>query len=248
MSNQETATEAVSASANSDDSEETRQVVLDLIVEKGPISVGSLAKILNLTTAAVRRHISALRAEEMIEIYKPSGVTKRGRGRPANSYVASSKGHASLVNHYSNLAAKALAYMEQLAGSDAIDSFVSAHSKEIEQRYAKILTDAGNAPRQRANALAQALNRDGYAATVREVAGTGGYAIQLCQGHCPVADIARDYPQFCDAETKAFSKLLDVHVQRLATQAAGEHVCTTSIPIGVPDTRINRQVNIEGGK
>jgi len=54
--------------------------------------------------------------------------------------------------------------------------------------------------------------------------------IQLCQGHCPVQDVAAQFPQLCEAETEAFSRLLGVHVQRLATLAHGDHVCTTFIP------------------
>ena len=49
--------------------------------------------------------------------------------------------------------------------------------------------------------------------------------------------VAAEFPQFCDAETDAFSRLLGVHVQRLATLAHGEHVCTTFIPTpAVPAT------------
>ena len=81
---------------------------------------------------------------------------------------------------------------------------------------------------------------DGYiirpAATVREIA-NGTFAVQLCQGHCPIQHVAGDFPQLCDAETQAFSRLLDVHVQRLATLAGGEHVCTTHIPVGMPTIR-----------
>ena len=53
---------------------------------------------------------------------------------------------------------------------------------------------------------------------------------QLCQGHCPVQHVAARFPQLCEAETQAFSTLLGVHVQRLATLAHGEHVCTTHVP------------------
>ena len=38
----------------------TRELVLDLIVEKGPVTASVIAKILGLTTAAVRRHITTL--------------------------------------------------------------------------------------------------------------------------------------------------------------------------------------------
>ena len=54
--------------------------------------------------------------------------------------------------------------------------------------------------------------------------------VQLCQGHCPVQHVASEFPQLCEAETEAFGRLLGVHVQRLATLAHGDHVCTTFVP------------------
>jgi predicted ArsR family transcriptional regulator len=49
-----------------------------------------------------------------------------------------------------------------------------------------------------------------------------------------VQQTATQFPQLCEAETRAFSRLLGVHVQRLSTLAAGGHVCTTNIPTGPP--------------
>jgi len=54
----------------------------------------------------------------------------------------------------------------------------------------------------------------------------------LCQHHCPIAHVAAQFPELCEAETKAFSELLGTHVQRLATIAHGDGVCTTFIPTG----------------
>lgn len=53
---------------------------------------------------------------------------------------------------------------------------------------------------------------------------------QLCQHHCPVAHTAGQFPQLCEAEAEVFSELLGTHVQRLATIAHGDGVCTTFIP------------------
>ena len=92
-----------------------------------------------------------------------------------------------------------------------------------------MVNEAGEDPRARAEALASALTRDGYAASVRQ--GPGGLTLQLCQGHCPIHDVASSYPVMCEAETQAFHRLLNVHVQRLATLAGGEHVCTLTIPL-----------------
>jgi len=81
---------------------------------------------------------------------------------------------------------------------------------------------------ERTQALAEALTGDGYAATARSAPASPGE--QLCQHHCPVAHTAEQFPQLCEAETEVFSRLLGTHVQRLATIAHGDGVCTTFVP------------------
>ena len=75
-------------------------------------------------------------------------------------------------------------------------------------------------------ALAAALTEDGYVASTLPSA----LGEQICQHHCPVAHVAAQFPQLCEVETRAFSRLLGVHVQRLATIAHGDGVCTTHVP------------------
>lgn len=214
----------------------TRTQVLDLIVEKGPVTASAVAKVLGLTTAAVRRHITTLEASNEIVEHEPGRVGRRRRGRPARHYVATTRGHEKLPDGYSDLAAKALSYIGTLGGKSAIEAFASSRSREIIRRYAPVVRDSGPDLRVRARALADALTQDGYAATIRDV-GEGTIAVQLCQGHCPVRDVAEEFPYLCEAETQAFGKLLGVHVQRLATLAGGEHVCTTHIPVAAPQIR-----------
>ena len=78
-------------------------------------------------------------------------------------------------------------------------------------------------------ALASALNDDGYVTKVDEAPA----GAQLCQHHCPVAHVAAEFPQLCEAETQMFSRLLGTRVQRLATIAHGDGVCTTNIPLDI---------------
>ena len=84
-----------------------------------------------------------------------------------------------------------------------------------------------------AHALARVLTDGGYAASIKELPVVGD---QLCQQHCPVQHVATEFPQLCEAETEAFSRLLGVHVQRLATLAHGDHVCTTFVPTSTTTT------------
>jgi len=209
----------------------TREQILRLVVADGPITAAELAERLELTSAGVRRHVGALEAADQIAVHRVPGG-HRGRGRPARHYVATESGHRALSNAYSALSVDALRYLVDVVGADAVDGFADVRGQRLEERYSKAIGAAGGDPSARIQALADAMTADGYAATARPV--PGGHAVQLCQGHCPVQQTATQFPQLCEAETRAFSRLLGVHVQRLSTLAAGGHVCTTNIPTGRP--------------
>ncbi len=94
--------------------------------------------------------------------------------------------------------------------------------------------------------MARVFSAEGYAASVRSLPllknGVDG-AEQLCQQHCPVSHVAHEFPQLCEAETEAIGHVLGRHVQRLATIAHGDGVCTTCIPhplVSTSSTNDNR--------
>lgn len=208
----------------------TRDRVCREVLLHGPITAAQLASTLHLTPAAVRRHLDVLTEAGLVTTHD-APVLRRGRGRPARRFVLTGAGHAAMNTAYDDLAAAALRFLAEVAGDEAIRSFAQARLASLEARYAPVVTAAGPSPARRAEALASALSEDGYAATTRPVT-AGGVRVgtQLCQGHCPVQQVAAQFPQLCEAETQAFSRLLGAHVQRLATLAHGEHVCTTHVP------------------
>ena len=210
----------------------TRERVLQAVSTDGPVTAAALSERFGLTTAAVRRHLDAL-AEQgaIVDHAPPVPAGKRGRGRPARAWVMAEKGHTALNNDYNDLAGQALRFISETGGPDAITRFAQERIAALEAEYAVQLESAGNDPVSRAHALAEVLSKDGFAATARPV-GAGALAgVQLCQGHCPVQHVAAEFPQLCDAEAEAFSRLIGVRVQRLATLAAGDHVCTTFLAL-----------------
>ena len=224
----------------------TRDRVLQAIGERGPVTATALADDLGLTVPAVRRHLENLTEAGLIDERESAASPGRGRGRPARSFVLSEGGHQALESDYDHLATEALRFLSQEGGDDAVRRFAESRVGAVEKRYAAELASAGPDTGERVDVLVAALTRDGFAASARPVGrtGTSGDAaptglsgIQLCQGHCPVQHAAREFPQFCDAETDAFSRLLGVHVQRLATLAHGDHVCTTFVPTTEGSTR-----------
>lgn len=226
-------------SVTSDVDSSTREQVLHLIVSRGPISAGDLAATLDLTPPAVRRHLSALEGGGQIVARESASLAQRGRGRPARLYVATTSAHEHMSAAYAELAVQAMRHLTQTSGEGAVRAFADARAEELERRYAPALASAGPAVADRVDALAEVLAQDGFETTTRPVAGTA--TLQLCQGHCPVQHVATAFPEFCEAETAAFARLLGVHVQRLATLAGGGHVCTTSIQTNIPQAMVEGQ-------
>lgn len=205
----------------------TRGRVARSILENGPSTAAELAERLHLTPAAVRRHLDHLLAEGVVEGREQKVYGHRGRGRPAKVFALTDDGRHHFDQSYDDLAAQALRFLRETAGEDAVREFARHRAAFIEKDYADVVAqDPDLSP---AEALARVFTSEGYAASVRELPGSV-VVDQLCQQHCPVSHVAHEFPQLCEAETQAISRVVGTHVQRLATIAHGDGVCTTSIP------------------
>jgi predicted ArsR family transcriptional regulator len=205
----------------------TRNRVARSILDHGPSTVAELAERLGLTQAAVRRHLDALVADGVVEARDRPVYGTRTRGRPAKAFALTDCGRDAFDQSYDQLAVDALRWIaEREGGEQAVAAFARARIAAQAGAYRRAVEEA--APEQRTEALAKALSADGYAATAR----SAPVGEQLCQHHCPVAHVAEQFPQLCEAETEFFAELLGTHVQRLATIAHGDGVCTTFIPKG----------------
>jgi predicted ArsR family transcriptional regulator len=202
----------------------TRDEVARLPLEQGPATAAALGERLGISPTAVRRHLDALVADGLAidREQRPLGGAQRGRGRPPREFLLTAHGRASFPHAYDDLAAAALRFLAETGGEQAVAEFAAQRVATVEERHGPGVRAAD----EKVEALAEALTSEGYAASAHKV-GSGG---QLCQHHCPVAHVAAEFPQLCEAETKAFERLLGTHVQRLATIARGDAVCTTHIP------------------
>ncbi|WP_330329790.1 ArsR family transcriptional regulator [Streptomyces sp. NBC_00536] len=210
----------------------TRNRVARSILDHGPSTVADLAQRLGLTQAAVRRHLDALVADDVVASREQRVYGARTRGRPAKVFALTDCGRDAFDQSYDALATEALRWIAQSAGGGeqgeaAVAAFARARLDAQAVAYRAAVEAAD--PADRTEALARALTVDGYAATAKSAPGPHS-GEQLCQHHCPVAHVAEQFPQLCEAETEVFSRLLGTHVQRLATIAHGDGVCTTFIP------------------
>ena len=211
------------------------------LVNDGPATAAALAKRLGISATAVRRHLDALLADGSVEAaakppYGP--VPTPGRGRPARTFAITDRGRSQFVSDYDNLATDALEFLAETVGPKAVAAFAEARAAQLEQalrdrlgnNWATVPLD------EKLVGLAAALSDLGFSASADPAPGS----TQLCQHHCPVSHVAEQFPQLCEAETGAFARLLGHHVQRLATIAHGDGVCTTVVPLSAPSRTIER--------
>ena len=210
--------------AQSGEAAGTRGQVARLILELGPCTAATLGGRLGLTPAAIRRHLDNLITDGMIETRTARTYGNRGRGRPAKVFVITDAGRSAFEHAYDDLATSALRFLERTYGPQAVAEFARQQVAETERRYLPVVAQASDLTA-RVHALADALSGDGYAAAAGPApaigAGTAGSkgqgnkgtgagaapidnGAQICQHHCPVAHVAAEFPQLCEAETEAF--------------------------------------------
>jgi predicted ArsR family transcriptional regulator len=202
----------------------TRERVVRSVMVNGPSTAAALADRLELTPAAVRRHLDQLIEEGTLEAREPRSTAVRGRGRPAKVFVLTDAGRDSLDQAYDDLAVQAIRFLAETGGKEAVRQFADRRAEKIEQRFDDLVEHHPELTR--TQAVAQVFTDEGYAATVRDIP----VGEQLCQQHCPVSHVAHEFPELCEAETAAIGRMLGRHVQRLATIAHGDGVCTTCVP------------------
>jgi predicted ArsR family transcriptional regulator len=205
----------------------TRDRVTQLLLAQGSATAAELGKTLRLSPAAIRRHLDAMLADGDVAVSERPIRGHRGRGRPAKVFSLTDAARVRCGTHtYDDVATAALRWIAERDGPAAVAAFAAAQVAALEERCQAAMEGAGDDPLARAEALAGALTSEGYAANASAIASGG----QLCQHHCPVAHVAAEFPQLCEAETRVISRLVGTHVQRLATIAHGDGVCTTYIP------------------
>ena len=168
---------------------------------------------------------------------RPAARGGRGRGpraaqpgaprpRPAGQGLRADRvGRDGFDQQYDDLAAQALRFLAETGGDDAVREFATRRVAFIRERFEG---DPRGAPRAGIRGDPGAgVHRRGVR---RRRSASSPVGEQLCQQHCPVAHVAHEFPQLCEAETEAISLVLGSHVQRLATIAHGDGVCTTCIP------------------
>ena len=191
--------------------ETDRPAVLDLLKIHGPSNAPRLAKARGVSLTAIRQQLSMLLREKLVE----TRVEKRKVGRPTYLFALTEKAEALFPQAYGPLAVALLRELREVDGENKIDQLFDRRTRALVAAYRKRL--AGKSLGEKWQELARIRAEEGYMARVE---GKG-----LTEHHCPIAAIAKEFPQVCRFEKKLFEAVLGGPLDRTDHLASGGRAC-----------------------
>ena len=198
----------------------TQRRVLVTLKRRGEATADELAAALEISTSAVRQHLTALRSADLIAARQERGQP----GRPADVFHATERAEPLFVTTDNDLSIELLGHIE--AEDPALVDRI------FERRRRRLVDDAkdqliGKSTEARVQVLTELLDEQGYLADFEHVEGDH-FRINL--HNCPMWTVASRYRQVCTTELDFLRDLVpDATVQRLTHKTSGAHTCAYDI-------------------
>jgi predicted ArsR family transcriptional regulator len=200
----------------------TQRRVLTALKRRGEATADELASALEISSSAVRQHLSALRSAGFIAARQERGQP----GRPADRYHATPLTEPLFVAADSSLSIELLEHIE--------DEDPELVNRIFERRRRRLVEDAkdkleGKPIDERIAILTELLDAQGYLADSDAVS-ADNYRINLHS--CAIWAVANRYQQACTAELDFIRDLVpDATVERVTHKTAGAHTCAYEITL-----------------
>lgn len=199
----------------------TRGDILNVLKRSDGQTADQLAERLGLSTMAVRKHLTALEREELID----SDPIRLPVGRPVRVYRLSAASDDLFPNQYDSIAVEFLSDLIHLDGPEKVDMLFNRRAERtfdyLSQRVSRARTFDD-----RVAALASGMDELGYLASWEKV-GPGEFVVN--QYNCAIQRVASVFPQACFYELETYRRLLDADIERSCHLMSGDHRCCYTI-------------------
>ncbi|KEK25209.1 helix-turn-helix transcriptional regulator [Bacillus gaemokensis] len=200
----------------------TKEEIVQLLKINGEQTVGTLAESLEITEMAVRRHLSKLEKEQVIQ----SKMVRQHVGRPTYVYALSQKGEDSFPKDYKQFALGLLEDLEGIGDETLVNAVLEARTKRMEEQLQKRISRQENVLH-KLREVAAMQEKNGYMVQVKQE-GDGSYVLQ--KQNCPLKAVAEKYPQLCLDEENMYKRLFsDGNVKVLSNMCNGDCHCSYHI-------------------
>jgi predicted ArsR family transcriptional regulator len=172
------------------------------------MNVPAMAKALEVNPTAAHQQIAILQRQGLVAM----SIVRRPKGRPTHLWSLTEKAEGLFPQAYGSMALSLLRAIRAAEGDLKIDILFALRTRELAARYRKRLS--GKSP---IAELARIREGEGYMARPSRQG--------LIEQHCPIAAIAREFPQACRWEQKLFERVLGYRLDRTEHIASGGRAC-----------------------
>ncbi len=203
----------------------SRQKILNYILEQKCATVEELSKVFKVTPANVRHHLSILIEQGSITIIGLKSA--ESKGRPAQIYSSTQQTNQNNLEALTEvLLSQALKNIEQNEAWAVLKSVAN-------QMVANYPVDKHNPTRQLYSSI-RMLNRMNYQAHWE----AHGDNPHIMMGHCPYITLLDRHPEICRMDQYVLEALLDTpveHLEKLSFDGRGLSRCVFSVRRPAPD-------------
>ena len=196
--------------------------VLEILKRLGEATADELAEALDISTSAVRQHLTALRSAGYIAANQQRGQP----GRPADRFHTTPLTEAMFVGDSHALSVELLSLMEEENPELVTRVFERRRRRRVAETTSKL---AGKGFREKVAVLTAELDGEGFLADFDEIDSTH-YRINLHS--CAMWTVATRYGQACATELDYLRELLpEATIERVTHKTSGAHVCAYEVSI-----------------
>lgn len=196
--------------------ENTHQAVLFYLKKRSEMTVADLCEALGVTSMAVRRHLSGLQKDGLIE----SRLVRQTRGRPTYHYRLSPKAESLFPSAINNFAFEILEAVFESKGHKGVMELLQLRDEALLRKLQPQLEKLSL--EERIKQVVKIFSENGYMTEFKKLE-DGNYFI--FQQHCAVHNLAAQYRQICVLESRLLERLIGVRTVRQQYILKDDPVC-----------------------
>lgn len=198
----------------------TRRQILHLLRTQGSLTAQQLADELRITSMGVRRHLTTLERDGLIQMRSH----RQPAGRPTYMYRLTEAGLETFPKSYDLLASQVLEVVRATEGDVRVAEIFAGRMEQLYEQFAPRMN--GKTLGERVQELAKIQEEAGYMARWEKI--KGGYILK--EQNCAIYRVACRFQDACQFEIELFRRLLDADLQRVEHQVKGDLACTYFVP------------------
>jgi DeoR family transcriptional regulator, suf operon transcriptional repressor len=200
--------------------------LLDLLRQRGPLSIAALAAATKVTPTAVRQRLSRLMGQGLIV----RESTRAGRGRPSHRYSITAAGQRKAGTNFADLAVVLWDEIRAVKDAEVRRGLFQRLAGKLAGLYQRQID--GTTPEERMQSVADLFSERNVPLLVEKSADATNSASNLpvlTALACPYPVLAEQDRGICAMERMLFSELIGTDVRLSECRLDGDHCCRFSM-------------------